>query len=223
MAWPARLQKLHPSELNVEQKEAYDTIVRGRRSAGVGAKYLLDDVGRLEGPFNAMLLNPRMGQALQALGAAVRYESSLAGRAREVAILEVATHCHCEYEWLVHEQVGAAEGLSREELAAVHSGRHAASLSELECCVRDVVRELLETRDLGEGSFVRLQEGVGLSGVQELLTLVGYYELLALSLRVWRVALPRGGCETEGENEQQHPPGGGVGSDGKARGSMEGG
>lgn len=214
--WSARLRKLHPSELSVEQRNVYDAIVSGRRSVGAGARYLLDEAGRLEGPFNAMLLNPRVGEALQALGAALRYESSFGGRAREVAVLEVARHCRCEYEWLVHEQVGAAEGLSGEELQAVRCGRRAGSLSELECCVRDVVRELLEKQDLGERSFLKAQEALGLPGLQELVTLVGYYELLALFLRVWRVDLPNDRGKAGGASERQQRPGAGIGSDGRA-------
>ena len=46
---------------------------------------LVDEDGRLEGPFNAFLLQPRLGGPLQALGAAVRYGTSLSDRAREIA------------------------------------------------------------------------------------------------------------------------------------------
>ena len=40
--------------------------------------------------------------------------------------------------------------------------------------------------------FARGEAEFGPGGLSELITLVGYYELLALSLRVWRTPLPPG-------------------------------
>nr|BFE70573.1 hypothetical protein GCM10020092_038740 [Actinoplanes digitatis] len=62
--------------------------------------------GGLEGPFNAFLLQPRLGLALQALGAAVRYETGLADRAREIAILVVSAASDSAFERYAHEAVG---------------------------------------------------------------------------------------------------------------------
>ena len=61
-----RLPILPPSNLNDQQREVYHHIVRGPRSSG---------------PFNALLYAPTAGEALQALGAAVRYGTSLTDRA----------------------------------------------------------------------------------------------------------------------------------------------
>src|SRR4051794_30937092 len=105
MSPDARLAKFRPGDLDHEQRQLYDAIAGGPRAQGPQLFQLVDDDGCLEGPFNALLLQPGLGQALQALGAAVRYETSPPDRAREVAILVVAHHWRSGFEWYAHEAV----------------------------------------------------------------------------------------------------------------------
>src|SRR5262245_36540217 len=95
----ARLRKLAPATLDDAQRSVYEAIAGGRRAQGPQRFRLVDADGGLEGPFNAFLLQPRLGHALQALGAAVRYETSLSDRARELAILVVAVEHDSAFEW----------------------------------------------------------------------------------------------------------------------------
>ncbi len=83
MADHGRLPWFAPDELAPDARELYERIVGGPRTQVARAFPLTDDTGRLNGPFNAMLLSPAIGNALQELGAAIRYRSNLAGpRAR---------------------------------------------------------------------------------------------------------------------------------------------
>jgi 4-carboxymuconolactone decarboxylase len=104
----ARIPRLAPAELDGEQRALYDAIAGGRRAQGPQLFRLTDADGRLEGPFNAFLLQPRLGSALQALGTAVRYETRLSDRCREIAILVVAAHWRSDFERYAHEAVGRA-------------------------------------------------------------------------------------------------------------------
>jgi 4-carboxymuconolactone decarboxylase len=113
----ARIGKLEPSALDAEQRSLYDAIAGGRRAQGPQLFRLADAEGRLEGPFNAFLLQPRLGSALQALGASVRYDTGLDDRCREIAILVVAAHWRSDFEWYAHEAVGRAAGLGDAEYA----------------------------------------------------------------------------------------------------------
>jgi 4-carboxymuconolactone decarboxylase len=118
-----RIPKLKPTALDDEQRTLYDAIAGGRRAQGPQLFRLADADGCLEGPFNAFLLQPRLGSALQALGAAVRYETALDARSREIAILVVAAHWHSDFEQYAHEAVGRAAGLTDAHLAAIRDGR----------------------------------------------------------------------------------------------------
>ena len=185
----ARLPKVRPESLTAAQRAVYDAIAGGRRSEGPQLFRLVDDDGALEGPFNAFLLQPRLGAALQALGAAVRYETSLSDRAREVAILVVALQWESDFEWYAHEAVGRHVGLTDDELAALRD-RDYDVLPPGDQVVARTTALLARDGDLDEAAYGAAVDAVGLDGLFELLTLVGYYATLGLQLRVFRVGVP---------------------------------
>jgi 4-carboxymuconolactone decarboxylase len=185
----ARIGKLEPSALDAEQRSLYDAIAGGRRAQGPQLFRLADAEGRLEGPFNAFLLQPRLGSALQALGASVRYDTGLDDRCREIAILVVAAHWRSDFERYAHEAVGRAAGLGDAELAALREGRHG-ELAGSGSVVARTAAALVARGDLDDAEYAEAVGHLGPSGLFELLTLVGYYATLALQLRVFRVPAP---------------------------------
>ena len=185
----ARLPKFEPPALDAEQRSLYDAIAGGRRAQGPQLFRLADAAGRLEGPFNAFLLQPRLGSALQALGASVRYDTGLDDRCREIAILIVAAHWRSDFEWHAHEAVGRAAGLGDAELAALREGCHA-ELAGRESVVARTAAALVTRGDLDDAEYGEAVGHLGPAGLFELLTLVGYYATLALQLRVFRVPAP---------------------------------
>ncbi|EFL29059.1 conserved hypothetical protein [Streptomyces himastatinicus ATCC 53653] len=107
-----RLPLLRPSTLGPGQRALHEEITGGPRAAGPQPFALTDAEGRLHGPFNAMLLSPALGGALQSLGTAIRYASHLTPRIWETAILVVATAWDSAFERHAHERTGAAVGLT---------------------------------------------------------------------------------------------------------------
>jgi alkylhydroperoxidase family enzyme len=187
-----RLPWLAPEELDTPQRALYERITSGPRAQGRQAFPLTDGDGRLHGPFNAMLLSPDVGSALQELGSAIRYKSGLTPRAREIAILELSVLRRAEFEWYAHEHVGKQAGLSDAEIAALHDGSAAATLDATETLVRELVRTLVRERDLDDATFAAAEKTLGRRVLMDLIALTGYYDLLALSLRAWRTPLPPG-------------------------------
>jgi 4-carboxymuconolactone decarboxylase len=187
-----RLPWYTPHELDASARALYDRIAGGVRARGPQAFALTDDGGRLHGPFNAMLVSPEVGGAMQELGAAIRYRSGLAPRAREIAILEVAALRRSSFEWYAHERVGKQIGLTGDELAALHDGAPAPTLDTTETLVRELVRTLVRERDLDDVTFAAAVKALGERVLMDLIALVGHYDLLALSMQVWRTPLPAG-------------------------------
>lgn len=186
-----RLPHPRPDQLDADQRRVYEAITGGPR--GSGPFRLTDDDGRLHGPFNAMLANPLIGFTVQQLGADIRYRSTLEPRMREIAILALAQLRDSDFEWYAHERVGLAVGLTIDELDALDAGAPApASFSGPERSVLAATRTLVEERDLDDATFAEAITQLGTTTLADLITLVGYYDLLALSLRSWRVALPAG-------------------------------
>jgi 4-carboxymuconolactone decarboxylase len=187
-----RLPWYAPHDLDEPAKALYDRIACGPRARGPQAFDLADERGRLHGPFNAMLISPEVGSAVQELGATIRYKSGLAPRAREIAILELSVLRASSFEWYAHERVGKQAGLSGEEIAAIHAAAPAPTLTPAEAVVRETVRRLVRERDLDDAQFSAASAALGERVLMDLIALVGYYDLLALSLRVWRTPLPAG-------------------------------
>lgn len=187
-----RLEWLDPAGLRPDQEALYDAIANGDRSRGIPAFDVADDAGRLHGPFNAMLVAPIAGDALQRLGSAIRFGTTMSDRAREIAILLVASAEKSEFEWYAHGAVGRRVGLSEAELAELKVGRCPSTVDEYERQVFGVVADLLTTGDLSDAQHERAVGALGVQLVVELVTLVGYYRCLSLALRVWRVPLPDG-------------------------------
>lgn len=199
LPWPT------PDELDPPRRAVYDRIVGGPRGDGEPAFALTDGQGRLHGPFNALLVAPAVGDAVQALGAALRYRTQLPDRCRELAILAVAAAHDSDFEWYAHAAVGRRVGLSEPVLAAVRAGRIPRDhLDGVEVVALEVTHELIARRDLAEDAYAAAVDTLGLEQLAELVTLVGYYQLLALVLEVWRTPLP---AEASTAVDEQSPPG----------------
>jgi 4-carboxymuconolactone decarboxylase len=183
-----RLPRLPPEQLSAAQRDLYASIAAGPRASG--AFPLIGPDGALEGPFNAMLLQPELGAALQALGSAVRYRTSLSARSREIAILTVARHWDSAFERHAHEAVARTCGMTGAELTALRAGDAAAFTDLRERLVLTVAEALTARGDLTDEEFATARDELGLPALFELTTLVGYYATLALQLRMFRVAAP---------------------------------
>lgn len=63
-----RLPLLSPGQLSEEQRVLYDEIAAGPRARGPQLFELVDSQGRLNGPFNAMLFSPPVGELCRLSG-----------------------------------------------------------------------------------------------------------------------------------------------------------
>lgn len=189
MTYDARCAKLRPAELDRDQRALYEAIVGGPRAQQTNSVPLVDASGCLEGPFNAFLLRPVLGQPLQTLGSALRYSTHLSDRSREIAILVVAAHTDAAFERYAHEPIARSLGLTEHELADLRAG-HFQNLAEDDAVIARVASEMLTHVDVTDQSFAELEDLLGIEQIFELTTLVGYYFLLALQMRVFRASVP---------------------------------
>lgn len=183
----SRIRPFHPDTLNESQRELYATIVGGPRAASGGGGHLTDAEGCLVGPFNAMLLSPALGGALQEVGSTLRYRGDLSARCRELAILVVAAHWRSEFEQEAHERIAVQVGLTDADLAALRAGDRPALDDREEAAVLAVARALVHSADLSQPDYEAAVATLGAAKLFELTTLVGYYSLLALQMRVFGV------------------------------------
>jgi 4-carboxymuconolactone decarboxylase len=135
-----------------------------------------------------MLLSPELGMALQELGTAIRSRTGLSPRSRELAILVVAEHWQCEFELDAHTLIGAQAGLTDAELDALRAGAPLRLRDDEEAAVLAATRSLVHTADLDPSQYHSAATALGTAKLFEISTLVGYYSLLALQMRIFGVS-----------------------------------
>jgi len=185
-----RLAVLSSDEMTPEQVGLYREILGGPRGQGPRAVLLNSGAGGLAGPFNAMLYAPAVGHALQELGVAIRFRTTLAPRIRETAILVVAQAWDSAYERDSHEPIGRDAGLTDPEIEALRAGADPGFADERERVAYQVARAMVGPADLNDQEYAAAAATLGEQALVELSALVGYYATLALQLRIFRVTAP---------------------------------
>ncbi len=194
-----RLEGLSADRLSTEQRTLYDAILTGRRGQSVAAAGregaaggLLDGTGALVGPFNAWLLSPAIGDRIQRLGESIRFGSSLPQNVLEVAILVEAREWRAEFEWWAHVRLARRAGVGAEVIAAIQDQREPVFSDAGEEIAWRFSRELLARRRVSAATYRAARERFGEQGVMELVTLLGYYTLVSMTLNAFEVPLPEG-------------------------------
>lgn len=188
----SRLPTLQPVEFTEAQRTLFKNITQGKRGQKSAVDSFLNPEGGLRGPFNAMLYSPKLGDPCQQLGAAVRFEGELQPQVRELAILTVAAHWQAQYEWWAHEKIAREEGLDEAIIAGVKTGELPDSVMPEQAAVYRFARELLDRQKVSDRQYGETVALLGESGVVELVMLLGYYTLIAMTLNVFQVPLPAG-------------------------------
>jgi alkylhydroperoxidase family enzyme len=176
--------------MTAQQREFYDKYATGVRAAPGSTFPLVDAHGHLMGPPAVWVLSQPLGLALERFGYAIRYELSLSRRAQEIAILMVAQHRRSEFERFAHEQAGLKAGLTVDDLAALAAGKPPTLDSEEEQAVYEAARHILDTGSLDDTAYQAAADVLTPPRLFELVTLIGYYAMLATQLSAFDIQPP---------------------------------
>ncbi len=188
----SRIGPFAPDTLNDQQRAIYDGIAGGKRASGPQLFDLTDNQGRLNGPFNALLLSAPIGAALSAVGEAIRYGTKMPDRVREIAILVVAQEYKSEFEWYAHEAIGRHIGINDTLIGAIKRGEKPKFDDLEEELQYDFCYELIKTRKINDDLYEKINKLAGPERAMELASLVGYYTSLSLIMNVFEVGAPDG-------------------------------
>jgi 4-carboxymuconolactone decarboxylase len=191
-----RLPHFGPDELEPAQRRLYETLTTGQRRTVHDsldpAIRMTDAEGRLQGPFNAMLVHPGLGDALQEVGRRLRFEGHLPARARELVILVVAASEQSDFEWAAHEAIARSIGIEDDIIATLASEQEPELDAPIEEAATVLARTLVHHGDCDDDTYRRVLAVLGPDGVFEVSTTVGLYQLLAQQMRIFRVPGPPG-------------------------------
>ncbi|WP_424139722.1 carboxymuconolactone decarboxylase family protein [Roseomonas chloroacetimidivorans] len=175
----SRLPPLDPEALSPAQSEVYNRIATGAR-------------GGVRGPFLALLHSPALASKVEGLGVYLRFQCAVRERLREVAILTVARHWRCDYEWYAHAPIAERMGVPEAALARLGRGEDAGFEEPDETLVQEYCATLLRDGAVPQPLYDRVRERLGQQGIVDLTGLVGYYTLLALTLNAHVIHVPEG-------------------------------
>lgn len=168
-----------PEGMSPAQRAVHDRIVSGPR-------------GKIQGPLRAALHNPELADRWQALGALLRYDTSLTPRQSELAILVTGRACSSPFEWYAHRLESERIGLETPVIEALLAREIPTGLVEAEAVVVAFAAELNAYRSVSDAVYARALALLGTVAVVELTALVGYYTMVAMTLNAHEIPLPEG-------------------------------
>jgi len=182
---PKRLDKRPKPRLAMPAEDAFTPAQRALRDAIASGPR---GTFRFSGPFAIWMHAPELGQLAQALGAHVRYKTSLSPRLSEFAILTTARQWRAQYEWQAHAPIAEKAGVKPKTIADLKAGRHPKGAPADERVIYDFVTELYRKRRVSDRTYRRAVDLLGTTGAVELTGILGYYGLISMTLNVFNAA-----------------------------------
>jgi 4-carboxymuconolactone decarboxylase len=171
---------LFPNDsMDAAQRAILDKIVSGPR-------------GKIQGPLRAALHNPELADKWQALGALLRYGTSLPPRLSEIAILVTGRACNSPFEWYAHRIEGEKAGIDAAFLDALLAQVEPPGLSDDDAVVWRYAVELNRDKSVSDVTYAQAMNRLGARTVVELTALIGYYTMVAMTLNCHEIPLPEG-------------------------------
>jgi len=169
-----RLPSFHIAQATPEQTAVLDEILAGPR-------------GNLNGPFLTWIHSPELAQHAQRLGAYCRYRTGLPLRLSELAILITAAHWKSQAEWFIHYPIALDAGLPEATAQALLGGATPVFEAPDDALIYTLTTELHESKRVSDLTYNQAVERFGHTVVINLVGLLGYYTLVAMTLNVFEM------------------------------------
>jgi len=138
------------------------------------------------------LYNAELADKWQALGALLRYGTTLPPRLSEIAILVTGRACNSPFEWYAHRIEAEKAGIEQPIIEALLAQTEPPGLSEDDAAVVRYAVELNRNRSVSDATYAVALSRFGERTVVELTALIGYYTMVAMTLNCHEIPLPEG-------------------------------
>lgn len=179
----ARIDPIPMDEMTPDQRRINDEIA-GTRGGGAA-----------KGPFALWLRTPELADKANAFGSHLRHETSVPQRLVELAVLVVARTYTAQYEWHAHAAHADKVGLDPALVEAIRTRQEPVIEKEDERIVHAVATELSVDRTLSDATYARAVAVLGQQTVLDLVTIIGFYTMVAVVLVSIDVDIPDGGAK----------------------------
>ena len=153
-----------------------------------GYRSLIETRGQLGGPSRIWVHNPKLAKAAGPLGAHFHTGGySLSEREREIAVIITNSKWHSIYPTNAHERAGKAAGLPANKVEALLSGLPTSFDDKREQVVYEMATCLANSRWVAKGLYDRAVEALGHVGITDVITLMGFYTSVSMTLAFYDV------------------------------------
>jgi 4-carboxymuconolactone decarboxylase len=176
-----RYAEIPYDEMTPEQQDAYRSLIETR--------------GRLPGPNKVYVENPGLVKVMGPLGAYFRTGYSLSEREREIAVCVICSAYHSAYPTNAHERAAKTAGLPADKVEAILTGLPTSFDDTREQVVYEMAVCLANARWVSRGLFDRAVEALGHVGITDVITLMGFYASVSMTLAFYDVPSDAPGLE----------------------------
>jgi 4-carboxymuconolactone decarboxylase len=174
-----RFPPLMADELSPAQKAWADQIAVPPRNAKWGAP-----------PYRAYIRNPELAPKLSALSDYLRWNTTLPPRLSEFAIVITARNWTAQYEWAAHYPLALKAGLDARVLSDLSAGRRPENMRDDEAALYDLGTALYRDKKVSDAVYKTAVEKFGERGVMDIIGIMGYYDLVSMTLITAQVPAP---------------------------------
>src|SRR5467141_1996966 len=169
-----RYAEIPYDQMTPEQQEGYRSLIETR--------------GQVGGPSKIWVHNPKLAKAAGPLGAHFHPGGySLSEREREIAVCIINSKWHSAYPTNAHERRGKEVGLPADKVEALISGLPTSFSDTREQVVYEIAMTLANSRWVPKGLFDRAVTALGHVGITDVITLMGYYTSVSMTLAFYDV------------------------------------
>jgi len=146
----------------------------------------------MTGPFGVWLRAGSIGDAIQNLGASLRYNTILDEALKELAICVVGSHYKTKFEFAYHAELAKKTGISDKILEDLRQNKTPSFNDSRLRLIYQISTQLLDKHSLSDEIY---REGINEfneKGMIELVSLVGYYCLVSLTLNAFKIPVDDG-------------------------------
>lgn len=173
-----RIDALAPDEMTDRQRGLADRITARR--------------GAVRGPYRVWLRSPELCERVEALGAFVRFESSLPEHLRLLTLLIAGRHFDAQYSWNAHIGQARDAGITQEVIDVIARGDVPSFTEERDQLFWEFCTTLLREHFVPDPLFARASAVFTAEQLVDTIGSLGNYTMLSLCLNAFEVDLQPG-------------------------------
>ena len=167
-----RYAEIPYDQMTPEQREGYRSLIETR--------------GQVGGPSKIWVHNPKLAKAAGPLGAHF-HPGGYSLSEREIAVCIINSKWHSAYLTNAHERRGKEVRLPAEKVEALISGLPTSFSDTREQVVYEIAMTLANSRWVPRGLYDRAVNALGHVGITDVITLMGYYTSVSMTLAFYDV------------------------------------